>query len=801
MQRFFALIALFVLSIPVGMSIAGCGGTNPNNYCLSSGYGYGEKITDLDSISLGPASTGISLSYGQTGQVNQPVGKNCQGGSVSVAHWIYGSTNINLADINPSTGAICAGTWNRHSASGIPDFTICTPPTQAGVVQVTASASAVTSNPVSIYVHPPVTGITIGTQQACVSQNQVLSDSNGNQTPLTASTQVFGPDGVLIPTQYIGTVTYTPVDSTIVTINNTSNGTTDTTGTSTTDTTSTVNGLATAHLPGSTVINASLAGTTSAAGYFFTCPPTSISLSLNGSALPTPGVPPPPVTVSASSPQNLTVTVPDKNNTSLSGLSLDYTSTQPKQISVSSTGTVTPAFPTTTAISAICQPGTCNPAPVNIIGQLGTGLPVTSNIVRVNTPGRSSSKLWLASSQSSYFTPVDLTSTGAPVPVKLPYIPNSMVLDQNGANLYFGSYHELMIVSATTNTLSKEDFNVPGVVLAVSPDSSTVVINDQINQIIYLYGQSKGTFTSVGGLATRAQFSPDGKNLYIIGPNNFYVYNTSTGWHTYPNTNGGSNVCTATQLNNNTDPTKYDPFCSPDITITIPSVSPFITGSNTAAYGFCPNTTATPIVNYPQAGTLGIAADHLAATNDGVHILGATASPAQIDDISVTVPIGACPAANTGVKYQQGSGSNPGDYTINTTALGVAPTEIHSVVTSPDATMSFVTYGATSASGVLPGYKPSTTFGTPGTLSNVQLSTGAQAPISGAFSPDDSTFFVGTSGDNLLHLIDVPSLTDTQTINPRLPACTQIPAAGTPTCDPTATVPVQFIAVQPRTTT
>ena len=796
MQRFFALIALFVLSIPVGISIAGCGGTNPNNYCLSSGYGYGEKVTDLDHITLGPASTGISLSYGQTGQVNQPAGFNCKGGTVSVAHWVYGTTNLNLADINPSTGAICAGTWNRHSASGIPDFTICSPPAQAGVVQVTASASSVTSNPVSVYVHPPVTAITIGSQSACVSQNQTLNaPGTDNPQPLTATTQVFGPDGVLIPTSYVGTVTYTPVDSTIVTINNTSNGTTDTTGTGT-DTTSTVNGLATAHLPGSTVINASLSGTTSAAGYFFTCPPTSIALNLNGST----GFPN-PVTVNASSPQNLTVNSPDKNGTSLSGLTLDYTSTQPKQISVSSAGTVTPAFPTTTAISAICQPGTCNPAPVNIIGQLGTGLPVTSNIVRVNTPGRSSSKLWLSSTQSSYFTPVDLTSTGAPVPVKLPYIPNSMVLDQNGTNLYFGSYHELMIVSATTNTLSKEDINVPGVVLAVSPDSSTVVINDQVNQIIYLYGQSKGTFTSIGGVATRAQYSPDGKNLYIVGPNNFYVYNTSTGWHNYPNTNGGSNVCTATQLNNNGDTTKYDPFCSPDIAVTIPSVSPFITGSNTAAYGFCPNTTSTPIVNYPQAATVGIAADHLAATNDGLHILGATARPAQIADISLNVPIGACPATNTGIKYQQGSGSNPGDYAINTTALGVAPSEINQVVASPDATMSFVTYNASSASGVLPAYKPSTVFATPGTLSNVQLSTGAQAPISGAFSPDDSTFFVGTSGDNQLHLIDVPSLTDTQTINPRLPACTQIPAAGTPTCDPTATVPVQFIAVQPRTTT
>jgi trimeric autotransporter adhesin len=796
MQRFFALMALFILSIPVGISIAGCGGTNPQDFCLKNGFGFGEKTTDLDHISLGPASTGISLAYGQTGQVNQPTGFNCLGGTVSVAHYVYGSTNLSIADINPATGAVCAGSWNRFSASGIPDFTICTPPTGPGVGQVTASASAVTSNPVNVYIHPPITAIQFPTQTACVSQNQTL------QNPLTTGTNVFGPDGVLIPSQYVGTVTYTPVNATIVNINNTSNGTT-TTGTTTT-TTSTVNGLATALQPGSTVVNATISGVTSAAGYFFTCPPANIDLKLNGSN----GIPT-PVTVNASSPQTVTSTVTDTTGATLSGLALDYASTEPKQIGVSSAGLVTPVFPTTTTVTAICQPGTCNPAPINIIGQLGTGLPVASDKIIVNTPGRSSTKLWLASSQSSYFTPIDLTATGAPTPIKLPYIPNSMVLDQNGANLYFGSYHELMVYNAATNTLAKEDPNVPGVVLAVSPDSSTAVINDQINQTIYLYNESKATFSSIGGLATRAQFSPDGKNLYITGPNAFYVYNTATGWHSTPTTNTGNNVCTTAKLNNNNDPTTYDPFCSPDITVTIPSVGPFITGANTTAYGFCPNTTTTPISDYyPLAATVAAQTDHLTATNDGTHILGASASPAQIADISVNVPTGTCPAA--GIKFQQGgSGSTPGNYTINTTALSnISPSEINAVVSSPTSAISFITYSATSASGLLPAYTPSTTFGTAGTLTNVQLSTAPnyaapQAPVSGVFSPDDSTFFVGTTGDNLLHLIDVTSSTptDTQTIDPKLPACVVNPSGGTPVCTPTTYAPVQFIVVQPRTTT
>lgn len=794
MQRFFALIVLFVVSIPVGISIAGCGGTNPNNYCTKNGFGYGQKTTDVAAISLGPASTGVSLSYGQIGQVNQPTATNCNGGSVSVSHYVYGTSTLNLADINPATGQICAGTWNRHSSAGIPDYTICTPPTQSGIAQVTASASAVTSNPVSVYVHPGISAITIGSQSSCVSQNQVLTNpATGQQEPLTATTNVFDLEGNLIPSQYVGTVTYTPVNSTIVTINNTSNGST---------ATSTVNGLATANQPGSTVINASLSNVTSAAGYFFTCPPANINLLLNGST-----GSPTPVKVSVGSPQNLTVATTDTKGTAISGPALDYTSTQPKEIAVSSAGTVTATFPTTATISAICQPGTCNPAPINIIGELGTGLPVTSNTVAVNTAGRSSSKLWLASSQSQYFTPLDLTSTGSPTPIKLPYIPNSMVLDPAGTNLYFGSYYALMVVNAATNTISKQDPNVPGVVLAVSPDNSTAVINDQISQTIYLYNESKATYTSTGGLATHAEYSPDGKNLYVVGPTNLYVYNTATGWSTYSiAADEPANTC---NLNNNNGQAAYDPFCSPGLAVTVPSMATFLSGSTTTARGFCPDTTGTAPVYYPSAGVNDPVTDQLAATFDGKHILGADKS-GQLTDISIQGLLnsvngsvtnslsGTCPQDTTGMGH-----SHPLTIqsTYNQTSLGVTPSEITGVIPSADSTTSFVTYNATSATGLVPVYKPSTTAGALGTLSTVQLSTGAQAPLAGAFSPDNFTFFVGTTGDNLLHLIDVPSLTDTQTINPKLPSCVLTPSSGTPACNPTTFVPIQFIAVQPRPTT
>jgi hypothetical protein len=776
MRRYLALVVAFLFSIPVGISISGCA-TNVGAYC--NGLGYGPKTDAVAAIALNPATTGISLSWGQIGQLSQPTATNCKGQSASVASYTYGSSNLLLADMSP-TGAVCGGTWNRNSPGGIADFTICTPPagsntnqcnsTSCGVAQLTASGGGVTSNPIPVYIHPPITAITISpkAQTSCISQNAA-------GPLLTSYTTVLGPNGTAIPSQYVGTITYTAVNSSIVTINNTS-----TTGTG-------VNGTTTANLPGSTVINASssLASSGSAAGYFYTCPPTSIGLTINGS--PTSAV------VKPGSPQNIIAAIKDTNGLALNGLTLDYTSTQPQEIAVSASGQVSSTFPSETAINAICQPASCNPAPISQIGVFGTGLPIVSNTLTVTSPGRSSNYLWMASTQSQFFSAIDLT-TGTPgSPVRLPYPPNSMVLDQGGTNLYFGSYRELMIYSAVTNTLGREDTSVPGVVLAVSPDGSTVVINDQLRQVIYLYtiststGTGTGTTTttttsttSIGGLATRASFSPDGKNVYIVGPDALYVHNASTGWSTYNiSTTEPTPSCT---LNNNSPiapgTTAYDPFCGPGLAITVPSIGPFITGTQTTAHGFCPNVTANPPVYYPLAATVGAATDQLTATYSGTHVLGASLSQG-FTDINVTIPTGPCPATNTGITLTPTFNQLP--------FTGITPSEIDQVISSPNSNIAFVTYNSASASGLLPAYQiPSSGNGT---LSNVQLSGGAKAPIAGVFSPDETLFFVSTSGDNLVHFVNPSTLTDIQTIRPNL-------------TDPNGNpVPVQILAVKPRPTT
>ena len=93
-----------------------------------------------------------------------------------------------------------------------------------------------------------------------------------------------------------------------------------------------------------------------------------------------------------------------------------------------------------------------------------------------------------------------------------------------------------------------------------------------------------------------------------------------------------------------------------------------------------------------------------------------------------------------------------------------------------------------------------------GALTPVKL-TGAQAttPVAAIFSPDYAEIFVSTAGDNMIHYISVPTLTDTQQIAPNLPSCTPISQggndAGCTYTGPTAIVPSTVIVVKPRPTT
>lgn len=812
MRRFLTLVSLFCLAIPAGVTISGCTRNPGANYC--NGSGYGMKITDVAAVTIQPATTGISMAYGQTRSMGSPSQVTCTGSTVSGGTVNWGTTNRNLVDISPS-GNICAGTWNRNSGGGIADYTTCTAPNPLpktgglpyATAYVTASVQTVTSNPVEVFVHAQVSAISLVTSSVssgsssgsgkCYSQGtQATLDAEACYAigstqyefcaPSTVTSHYACPGGLppgvtSVPscTAAIGTLNYSVGTSSIATISS------DTTTNKVT---------ITAGQPGTTTITASVAESGSSAGYFSTCPPKSIKLAFADGTY--------EGTITRGASQNLVTTVYDINDKLITGLNLDYQSTDPLDISTGSTGSVAAALPGVASIYAICQPTSCNPSPINEIGLFGTGLPLSSNKVTVSTPGTASDYLWFgAPGKSKYIVPVELLTGTVGSTIRLPYVPNSMLMDRLANNIYFGSERGLMVVSTASGQVSKQEVNLPGVVLAVSPNSGQVLVNDQIRQVFYIYGTSTGMSATTGGMGTAAAWTPDSKTLYITdsasaGPghsNTLYIYDGNTGW---TSCKAGS-ACAGNFAG------------AKNLALTIPSVGAYLSGNPTVSRTWCPTGTVGDYAGmtfYPQGDSVSAQTDVLASTTDGKHMLGAAvnAGGVWLTDIGINIP----PTTST-CSLSAPLSTNP---TVNATLpitvqSAVADTAVTQIVTSPQSDLAFLTYSnsGTTTGATLPYYVPGS-----GQVKYLTL-TGAAAitaPVAGAFTPDDKLFFVSTTGDNKIHSISVPLIStdpahaDTQQISPNLPACTPVTDLGcTLTAPMTDPVPATVIVIKPRSTT
>jgi len=795
-RRFIGLAALLFIAIPFGMSVSGCKKALAVDYCDAGDSG--PQVGQVSTITLSPtlATVGESLSFGQIGQSLSATAYDCKNNQVSVTRFTYATTNMAIADINPSTGSVCAGTWNRNSGGGIQDYTTCTAPAtppaaSQSIAYVTASAGGAVSNSIPVYIHPTVTSIVLGNQTTNCStdptttccpantttvynpvppvynQNSCISQNSTAQ--LVARVYAYGgtttADNI---TCQVGHLTFSPTTSTnVVSIDE--------------------NGVATANQPGSTLIAASVSNSSSAssAGFFSTCPPTSITLSIPSSTSTT-------ATVNLNNAFPLVATVTDVNRTVLTGIALEFESTTPQTTPGGST--VTPEFPGTAAITALCQPASCNPAPFSQIGYLGNGKPIQSNPVIINTPGTSSTVIYMASTQSQYIVPMDFSTGLQSAAVKLPYVPNSMVISLDGSVLYFGTTQGLMTVTTSNNSVSGPNLQVPGNVLSVSPDGSTVVVTDPVRQTVSLYSPTSGSVsTSTGGVGTRAAWTPDSQTVYITTTTNtLLTHSAFTNWQS----------TTANEI--------YT-----DAVVTVPSVGAYFAGGTANATGvttdgrsYCASSVQSPTGTPPSesntfaplADTDPAITDRLAATNVGQHILGAhsmtAAGASTFSDLQLTLPTAACPLTVPTTYFSSTPTTLPivGTPAIQTTTItGVFPTS--GQVSPLNNQIAFVTYTGTGAQ--LPQYTlPST--GT-GTLSYVLLTGTATAPISGVWSTDNTTFYTGTSGDNEVHEITQTCASSTSgpciwkdsgQLTPNLPAATG-----------TGTAPVNLIAQHPKRVT
>jgi hypothetical protein len=807
MRRFVTLAILLMFSIPFGVSLSGCHKTQAPTYC--NGGDSGVQVGQLVKLDLEPRLTGISLNQGVIGQTQTPSGTDCRGNTVSPGSISYGSSNINLVDIVPSTGRLCAGTWNRNTGAGIADYTYCTPGTVSGVSYVTASSDNVSSNPIPVYVHPVVTSIVLGTASTnCQTDpasncNFDASQANGCAVAIPSTitsysglaclsqgaanqlvARVFAGNGTSAANNiscFVGPLTFSLQNSAVGTIQ--------------------TNGVVTAAAPGSSIVNATAGNSqaSSSAGFFSTCPPASIVLSTAGSTTAPTG----PVTINQNITQDLTVNVLDLYQQPINNITLTYESTSPTTIPAASNA-ITPTYPGSAAITAVCQPPGCNPSGFDQIGLFGNGNPIFSNPVQVVSNGTGNSTvLYIASTQSQYVLPIDFTSPSQAAALRLPYVPNSMVMSQDLSSIYFGSSYELMVFSTVSNTLVKQDSSVSGTVLAVSPSSSSVVITDPVRQLIYLYNSSGGIQTEYGGVGSSATWTPDSSTVYITTTDGrLLVYSSFTGW----------NVVAL-------------PAIASSSAVTVPNAGVYVGNSYNTSTGAaqgsvtarsnCPTTSVvgtgtgaqTTNLFYPQADTTSALAASVAAATNGQHIFGAApataAGPGTFTDIVTNTKSGYCAITAAALPAGAPAPFAPTLSFSSTTNApipfsgGVTPSYLPTsipvsphVFTTSDSAFAFVTY--TGTGGAVPQYNPATK-----TLTNIPLQTTAAgtpiAPVAGIVSTDNQTLYIGSTGDNLVHLLTrgANGFSDTTTpINPQLPAATG-----------TGTVTPNLLALRPRKAT
>jgi hypothetical protein len=227
-----------------------------------------------------------------------------------------------------------------------------------------------------------------------------------------------------------------------------------------------------------------------------------------------------------------------------------------------------------------------------------------------------------------------------------------------------------------------------------------------------------------------------------------------------------------------------------------------------------------PLVDESAAMT-----DRIAATTDGNHVLGAhavasgsNAGAATLSDIdtvlpvNTTPPVGACPIPPA---PQPAPGFFKSTFTTDplpgisavalpsaaTPGTSVQATAITGVVPSSNSAAAFVLYNGTTTTGnspLLPFYiVPATGKGTVQMLPLLFGATTNAAPVAGAFSTDNFSFYVGTEGlgnyagymgttpadtasvDNDVHIIALtypaggpPTAVDSGIISPNLPLAT-----------------------------
>jgi hypothetical protein len=629
-----------------------------------------------------------------------------------------------------ANGLACAGSWDSLSAPQI-----CTPG-PVGVALVTATAQGVSSAPVTIYVHQHIDKVEVS---FLPPPNQPPPPNPCFSVGQTANYQAAAYSRGINITSTVGIFTWQTLATNVATLN------------PTLPTLLPGQVQVTAKVPGLTSLFATIGNVNSVPIYFTTCPVQSITLA---------------VTTSTSTSSTITPTIIDTLGTTITGVPLTWSSSEPGSVSVSNAGGASGSTSGGGAsIIASCTPPTCNTGifpslpiyPENVVNLMiphsGTSESAT---VYVSTTG-------CGTTDGCFSTVVPITAPTNTLGnfIPLPVTPNSLVFSRQGSSAYLGTDSGrlgsvgLAVLNASANSLT-QFVSLPGKVLAVSPDGSKVIISDTAAadgpNHVFVFDTSantSATFQITG--ATAADFSPDSLKAYIVAGSSLYVYSKVDGLRAIALAAPASDVA----------------FLSEGAFAYVAGGAP----SSLSVWRTCDNGRA-DTVTVPAVPafiqTLPGAAELLPRdTPKTFHLLAL--APPDIDIISVnTTPSGCTPPLIDGPVSSFNLG--PGNF---------VPTQL---IISQDGATAYVI--ASNLSNIL-------VFNIPGQTSSAISLVGNPTPLSASLTPDGDLLYVGAS-DGTVHVVNTVAGGDIQQISFPQGLCQN--SVGQPfstTCNP------DLVAVKP----
>jgi len=649
--------------------------TNTPTY-VSGGTITGTKGQTCNLSNFGVAgSSGIDPTFSPA--TNSPT--YTSGGTITGA---AGQT-CNLSNFNGVTGATATVTLTAQNAiaSGA-HLTITaegsgasSPPTTATLSNGTATCSG-TANVITALISTisPGQGVVGATATVALTGSNTIA--TGTQLTVTAS----------------GFGATTPPTTAML-----SNGSATCSGTANVQTSLVGSGVFTAQNPGTTTIFTSVSGVNSVGTPYVTCPVISIVPHDAGSSNIS-------FTLTGGGTQPLIADVLDSNDQHITP-NLTWASSAPVAVTVAAgTGSNNPASltgkaPGTATITATCSSPNCN-----------VGLPpqFSQNAITATVPGTTAANIYAASTSSTTLIPISTSTNTAGTAITLPFLPNSIMADPAGANIYLGSSSGLMVVNTSTNAVTSQA--VTGTIVAISPDSTYMLLSDSAANAVHYYNLSSQTFTNGGGQTSSAGYTPDTK---------------STEWVS------GSQLATGTQVQFFT----FVPLPNTASALGIGAQGglTYITGTNPNqidVFSTC---------NYTQAQTLTANSPTLVqAIPNGTGAVAADSPALDIVSTPGTVNQG-CPITTSS--------------TVTAVDLGAGPFSAKQLFFSPDSSYAWVISDLLELLGL------NLQNSTPVAIKYANGATG----LSGGITLDGSQIYVGGS-DGLVHRISVASAADVQEI-------------------------------------